>query len=122
MVKTKTSIFCQRMKVDVQHLMNLLHLLESWNQSEDDFDELMLEAGQDIIERIDCTLKDCMSLSTSEWSALYNAQKALIKAKSMANPEAKPEALNEDFAPAGDDTDMPEDFAITGCKDGEQNG
>ena len=119
MVKTKTSIFCQRMKVDVQHLMNLLHLLESWNQSEDDFDELMLEAGQDIIERIDCTLKDCMSLSTSEWSALYNAQKALIKAKSMANPEAKPDALNEDFAPAGDDTDMPEDFAITGCKDGE---
>ena len=119
MVKTKTSIFCQRMKVDVQHLMNLMHLLESWNQSEDDFDELMLEAGQDVIERIDCTLKDCMSLSTSEWSALYNAQKALIKAKSMAKPEAKPEALSEDFAPAGDDTDMPEDFAVTGCKDGE---
>ena len=107
------------MKVDVQHLMNLLHLLESWNQSEDDFDELMLEAGQDIIERIDCTLKDCMSLSTSEWSALYNAQKALIKAKSMANPEANPEALSENFAPAGDNTDMPEDFAVTGFKDGE---
>lgn len=119
MVKTKTAIFCQRIKVDVQHLMNLLHLLEVWNQDEDNFDELMLEAGQDVIERIDNTLKDCMSLSTSEWSALYNAQKALIKAKSMANPEAKPEALNEDFAPVGDDTDMPKDFAITGCKDGE---
>lgn len=118
MVKTKTSIFCQRMNADIQHLMNLLRLLEGWNQSEDDFDELMLEAGQDIIERIDCTLKDCMSLSTSEWSALYNAQKALIKAKSIANPEASA----EDFPPAGDDTDMPEDFAVTGCKDGEQHG
>lgn len=119
MVKTKTAIFCQRMNADIQHLMNLLRLLEGWNQSEDDFDELMLEAGQDIIERIDCTLKDCMSLSTSEWSALYNAQKALIAAKPMTNPEAKPEANAEDFAPAGDDTDMPEDFAFTGCKDGE---
>lgn len=106
------------MNADIQHLMNLLRLLEGWNQSEDDFDELMLEAGQDIIERIDCTLKDCMSLSTSEWSALYNAQKALIKAKSIANPEASA----EDFPPAGDDTDMPEDFAVTGCKDGEQHG
>ncbi len=115
MVKTKTSIFCQRMKVDVQHLMNLMRLLEVWNQSEDDFDELMLEAGQDVIERIDCTLKDCMSLSTSEWSALYNAQKALIEAKR----EALTEANAEDFAPAGDDTDMLEDFAVTGCKDGE---
>lgn len=115
MVKTKTSIFCQRMNVDVQHLMNLLRLLEDWNQSEDDFDELMLEAGQDVIERIDNTLKDCMSLSTSEWSALYNAQKALIEAKR----EAKPEANAEDFPPAGDDTDMPEDFTVTGCKDGE---
>ncbi len=122
MVKTKTSIFCQRMKVDVQHLMNLLHLLESWNQSEDDFDELMLEAGQDVIERIDCTLKDCMSLSTSEWSALYNAQKALIEAKREALTEAKPEANAEGFPPAADDTDMPEDFAVTGCKDGEQHG
>ena len=123
MVKTKTSIFCQRMKVDVQHLMNLLHLLESWNQSEDDFDELMLEAGQDVIERIDCTLRDCMSLSTSEWSVLFNAQKALIEAKrealAEAKPEAKPEANAEDFPPAGDDTDMLEDFAVTGCKDGE---
>ncbi len=115
MVKTKTSIFCQRMKVDVQHLMNLMRLLEVWNQSEDDFDELMLEAGQDVIERINCTLKDCMSLSTSEWSALYNAQKALIEAKR----EALAEANAEDFAPAGDDTDMLEDFAVTGCKDGE---
>lgn len=115
MVKTKTAIFCQRMKADIQHLMNLLRLLEGWNQSEDDFDELMLEAGQDVIERIDCTLKDCMSLSTSEWSALYNAQKALIATKPKTNPEANA----EDFAPAGDDTDMPEDFAVTGCKDGE---
>lgn len=115
MVKTKTSIFCQRMNVDVQHLMDLMHLLESWNQSEDDFDELMLEAGQDLIERIDNTLKDCMSLSTSEWSALYNAQKALIEAKR----EALAEANAEDFPPAADDTDMPEDFAVTGCKDGE---
>ena len=119
MVKTKTSIFCQRMNVDVQHLQHLLRLLERWNQSEDDFDELMLEAGQDVIERIDNTLKDCMSLSTSEWSALYNAQKALIEAKREALAEAKPEANAEDFAPAGDDTDMPEDFAVTGCKDGE---
>lgn len=119
MVKTKTSVFCQRMKVDVQHLMNLLHLLESWNQSEDDFDELMLEAGQDIIERVDSTLRDMQSLSSRQWSALYDAQKALTETKSMANPESKPEALNEVAAPAGDDTDMPEDFAITGCKDGE---
>lgn len=121
MVKTKTSIFCQRMKVDVQHLMNLLRLLEVWNQDEDNFDELMLEEGQDVIERIDNVLKDCMSLSTSEWSALYNAQKALIEAKREAKPEANAEALIEDFPPAGDDTDMPEDFAITGCKDGEQH-
>lgn len=119
MVKTKTSVFCQRMKVDVQHLMNLMHLLESWNQSEDDFDELMLDAGQDIIERVDSTLRDMQSLSSRQWSALYDAQKALTETKSMANPEAKPEALSEDFAPAGDDTDMPEDFAVTGCKDGE---
>lgn len=109
MVKTKTSIFCQRMKVDAQHLMNLLHLLESWNQSEDEFDELMLEAGLDVIDRIDNTLRDMQSLSSREWSTLYNAKRA----------PAEPKASTEAVAPAAEDTDMLEDFAITGCKDGE---
>ena len=81
----------------------------------DDIDELMLDAGQDVIERVDNALKDMQSLSSRQWSALYNAQKALIATKPKTNPEANA----EDFAPAGDDTDMPEDFAVTGCKDGE---
>lgn len=101
MVKTKTSIFCQRMNIDAQHLMHLLLLLEGWNQSEDDFDELMLDAGQDLIERVNSVLSDMQSLSTSEWSALFNAQQALIKA----------EAKTEDVAPAADSSGMPSDGA-----------
>ena len=111
MIRTKTAIFCQRMNADIQHLIQLLRLLEVWNQSEDDFDTLMLDAGQDVIERVDATLRDMQSLSTREWNALYNAQQAAATAKT--------EALAEEIPPAGDDSDMPEDFAITGCKDGE---
>lgn len=109
MVKTKTSIFCQRLNVDVQHLMHLQRLLEVWNQSEDEFDELMLEAGLDVINRIDDVLRDMQSLKIREWSALFNAQQAL----------AKPEISTEAVAPVADDSDMPEDFAVAGCKEGE---
>ena len=94
MVKTKTSIYCQRMNVDAQHLMHLLRLLEVWYQSEDNFDELMLEAGQDVIECLNSVLSDMQSLSTREWSALFNAQQALIKS---------------DFKTAADSSGMPSD-------------
>lgn len=117
MVKTKTSIFCQRLNVDVQHLMHLQRLLEVWNQSEDEFDELMLEAGLDVIDRIDNVLRDMQSLSSREWSTLYNAQQAPAEPKSRS--EAKPEASTEAVALAAGDSDMPEDFAVTGCKEGE---
>lgn len=109
MVKTKTSIFCQRLNADVQHLMHLQRLLEVWNQSEDEFDDLMLEAGLDVIDRIDNVLRDMQSLSSREWSTLYNAQQA----------PAEPKTTTETVAPAADDSDMSEDFAITGCKEGE---
>lgn len=101
MVKTKTSIYCQRMNIDAQHLMHLLRLLEVWYQSEDNFDELMLDAGQDVIDRINNVLRDMQSLSTSEWSALFNAQQALIKA---------------DFKTAADGSGMPNDGV---CKEAE---
>ena len=117
MIRTKTAIFCQRMDADVQHLMQLLRLLEVWNQSVDDIDELMLDAGQDVIERVDNALKDMQSLSSRQWSALYNAQQELADKPKTKKFEV--EVLSEVAGPAGDDTDMPEDFAITGCKDGE---
>lgn len=108
MIRTKTSAFCQKLTLELRSVIAQKELLESWNMDEALIDD-MLDEYKSLVNRMQAIIREMDNLCTDEWSAIYQEQQEL----------AKPEALNEDFAPVGDDTDMPEDFAITGCKDGE---
>lgn len=108
MIRTKTSAFCQKLTLELRSVIAQKELLESWNMDEALIDD-MLDEYKSLVNRMQAIIREMDNLCTDEWSAIYQEQQELAKA----------EALSEDFAPAGDDTDMPEDFAITGCKDGE---
>ena len=108
MIRTKTSAFCQKLTLELRSVIAQKELLESWNMDEALIDD-MLDEYKSLVNRMQAIIREMDNLCTDEWSAIYQEQQELAKA----------EALSEDFAPAGDDTDMPESFAITGCKDGE---
>lgn len=108
MIRTKTSAFCQKLTLELRSVIAQKELLERWNMDKTLIDD-MLDEYKSLVNRMQAIIREMDNLCTDEWSAIYQEQQELAKA----------EALSEDFAPAGDDTDMPEDFAVTGCKDGE---
>lgn len=72
MIRTKTQIFIQRLKLEMQSLSKYADLLERWNE-DDNQDEVLLEAELDVIDRIGATLKEMRELQSHEWSVMYKA-------------------------------------------------
>lgn len=72
MIRTKTQIFIQRLKLEMQSLREYAALLERWNE-DDNQDEVLLEAELDVIDRIGATLKEMRELQSHEWAAMYKA-------------------------------------------------
>ncbi len=108
MIRTKTHIFIQRLNLEMQSLREYAALLERWNEDEALIDD-MLDEYKNLVSRMQAIIREMNSLCTDEWSAIYQEQQEL----------AKLEVLTEDFPPAGNNSDMPEDFAVTGCKKAE---
>lgn len=79
MIRTKTAIFIQRLNLEMQNLREYASLLEQWNM-DDNQDEVMLDAELDVVNRIGETIKEMNHLQSREWSAVYEAQKALQEA------------------------------------------
>lgn len=120
MIRTKTQIFIQRFNIELQSLHCYVNLMQRWND-EDVQDELMLDAALDVVNRIGELTKEISSLQSHEWSALYNELEAVREAEKVKS--AGYDASSADSAACISlttaDTDMPEDFAITGCKEVE---
>ena len=72
MTRTKTQIFIQRLKLEMQSLREYAALLERWNE-DDNQDEVLQEAALDVIDRIGATLKEMRELQSHEWSVMYKA-------------------------------------------------
>lgn len=72
MIRTKTHIFIQRLNLEMQSLREYAALLERWNTN-DEQDEVLLEAELDIIDRIGSTIKELRELQSHEWSVMYKA-------------------------------------------------
>lgn len=72
MIRTKTQIFIQRFKLEMQSQHEYLALLERWNE-DDNQDEVLQEAELDVIDRIGSTLKEMRELQSHEWSVMYKA-------------------------------------------------
>ena len=72
MIRTKTEIFLQRLKLETQSLSKYADLLERWNE-DDNQDEVLQEAKLDVIDRIGATLKEMRELQSHEWSVMYKA-------------------------------------------------
>lgn len=72
MIRTKTQIFIQRLKLEMQSLHEYAALLERWNE-DDNQDEVLQEAKLDVIDRIGATLKEMRELQSHEWSVMYKA-------------------------------------------------
>lgn len=72
MIRTKTQIFIQRLKLEMQSMSKYADLLECWNE-DDNQDEVMQEAELDVIDRIGVTLKEMRELQSHEWSVMYKA-------------------------------------------------
>lgn len=81
MIRTKTKIFIQRLNIEMNNLRECVSLLESWSD-DDNQDEVMLDAELDVVNRIGETIKEMNNLQSYEWSAVYEAQKALQEAAS----------------------------------------
>ncbi len=75
MIKTKTEIFCQRLRLEIQCLCEYTALLERWNE-DDEQDEVMLDAEYDVVTRIGDTIKEMSKLQSAQWSAVYDALEA----------------------------------------------
>ncbi len=108
MIRTKTSAFCQKLELELRSIIAQKELLERWNMDEALIDD-MLDEYKSLVNRMQAIIREMDNLCSDEWSAVYQEQQEL----------AKLEASAKDFPPAGDDTDMPKDFAVTSCKDGE---
>lgn len=72
MIRTKTQFFIQRLNLEMHNLREYAGLLEHWNTN-DEQDEVLLEAELDVIDRIGATLKEMRELQSHEWSAMYKA-------------------------------------------------
>ena len=72
MIRTKTHIFIQRLNLEMQSLSKYADLLERWNTN-DEQDEVLLEAELEIIARIGSTIKEMRELQSHEWSVMYKA-------------------------------------------------
>ena len=72
MIRTKTHIFIQRLNLEMQSLSKYADLLERWNTN-DEQDEVLLEAELEIIVRIGSTIKEMRELQSHEWSVMYKA-------------------------------------------------
>lgn len=72
MIRTKTHIFIQRLNLEMQSLSKYADLLERWNTN-DEQDEVLLEAELEIIDRIGSTIKEMRELQSHEWSVMYKA-------------------------------------------------
>ena len=97
MIRTKTQIFIQRFKLELQNQHEYLALLERWNE-DDNQDEVLQEAELDVIDRIGSTIKEMRELQSHEWSVMY---------KALQDSAEKP---------AADGSGMPSDGA---CKEAE---
>lgn len=72
MIRTKTQIFIQRLKLEMQSMSKYADLLECWNE-DDNQDEVLQEAKLDVIDRIGSTLNEMRELQSHEWAAMYKA-------------------------------------------------
>lgn len=96
MIRTKTEIFLQRLKLETQSLSKYADLLERWNE-DDNQDEVLQEAKLDVIDRIGATLKEMRELQSHAWSAMYkalqdSAEKPAADSSCMPNDGACKEA------------------------------
>ena len=73
MIRTKTHIFIQRLNLEMQSLSKYADLLERWNTN-DEQDEVLLEAELEIIDRIGSTIKEMRELQSHEKSVMYKTQ------------------------------------------------
>ncbi len=97
MIRTKTEIFCQRLRLEIQCLCEYAALLERWN-ADDDQDEVMLDAEYDVVTRIGNTIKEMSALQSAQWSAVYKALEAAAE-KPAPVIEAKEVEDNESVQP-----------------------
>lgn len=88
MIKTKTEMFAQRMRLELNALTQQLDLLERWNE-DDDQDEIMLDLERRLLERLDKNLNEMKNLQTSEWNDLFDAKQEILKAKAENTTESE---------------------------------
>lgn len=96
MIRTKTQIFIQRLSLEMHNLREYAGLLEHWNTN-DEPDEVLLEAELEVIDRIGATLKEMRELQSHAWSAMYkalqdSAEKPAADSSCMPNDGACKEA------------------------------
>lgn len=72
MIRTKTQIFIQRLKLEMQSLHEYAALLERWNE-DDNQDKVLQEAELEVIDRIGVTMEEMRDLQSHEWAAMYKA-------------------------------------------------
>lgn len=72
MIRTKTQIFIQPLSLEMHNLREYAGLLEHWNTN-DEPDEVLLEAELNVIDRIGSTIKEMRELQSHEWSVMYKA-------------------------------------------------
>ena len=104
MIRTKTQFFIQRLNLEMHNLREYAGLLEHWNTN-DEQDEVLLEAELDVIDRIGATLKEMRELQSHEWSVMY---------KALQNSAEKNAADDSGMPKEG--SSMPKDGA---CKEAE---
>lgn len=80
MIRTQTEMFAQRMRLTLNTLTQQVDLLERWNE-DDNQDEIMLKAEEQLLNCINDTLDEMKKLQSYEWSALYEAEQKVLKAK-----------------------------------------
>lgn len=93
MIRTKTQIFIQRLKLEMQSMSKYADLLECWNE-DDNQDEVMQEAKLDVIDRIGSTLNEMRELQSHEWAATYKALQDSAE-KTAADPKPEPTPVPE---------------------------
>ncbi len=93
MIRTKTQFFIQRLNIEMHNLREYAGLLEHWNTN-DEQDEVLLEAELDIIDRIGSTIKELRELQSHEWSVMYKALQDSAE-KTAADPKPEPTPVPE---------------------------
>lgn len=84
MIRTKTAIFCDRLKIEMNIMEQLREMLIDWNEA--DQDEVMLDAKMDVVNRMGDIVKEMRNLQSHQWTAVYEAQKALEKSAAEPGP------------------------------------